>query len=242
MKPDDLNAFLNIDDGFDEYLEYIEKITLPCIDIKLLSGLEKSSGQESRFGGTPFLPNNFIWPTHDKGEYLFLGQINFDEIQNGPADLPKTGMLSLFYAYDESGEIFWQSEDYIKGYYWESTKDFIDYTNINTSALSKKISYTNGVDVPRYEELRNDWPFAPKFLFELSNEDVFSDDYLLGYPSHCTLGYDPTPNGGQWMSLITLMSNSELDWCWHDGDKLMVFIEKDKLLNKDFSCLKSDAG
>ena len=44
------------------------------------------------------------------------------------------------------------------------------------------------------------------------------------------------------MSLITLMSNSELDWCWHDGDKLMVFIEKDKLLNKDFSCLKSDAG
>jgi len=69
MKPSDLNAFLSED--FDEYLEYIEKITLSCVDIKLLSGLEKSTGQESRFGGPPFLPNNFIWPTHDKGEYIF---------------------------------------------------------------------------------------------------------------------------------------------------------------------------
>ncbi|MBW2960547.1 DUF1963 domain-containing protein [Mesonia sp. JHPTF-M18] len=33
-----------------------------------------------------------------------------------------------------------------------------------------------------------------------------------------------------------------LEWNWHDGGYLMLFIEKDKLAKGDFSNIKTDAG
>ncbi|MBK6691765.1 MAG: DUF1963 domain-containing protein [Myxococcales bacterium] len=66
-------------------------------------------------------------------------------------------------------------------------------------------------------------------------------DHLLGYPSHYSLGYDPTP-GPEWVSLLTLHSHDALEWCWQDGNKLMVFIERERLAARDFSALKCDAG
>jgi len=65
--------------------------------------------------------------------------------------------------------------------------------------------------------------------------------YLLGYPLNTTLGYDPTP-GPEWRSLLTLCSDDELEWCWHDGDWLVTFIEEQRLRAGDFSQVKSDAG
>ena len=66
-------------------------------------------------------------------------------------------------------------------------------------------------------------------------------DYLLGYPSYYSLGYDPTP-GPEWIALLTLNSWRALDWCWGDGNKLMVFIERARLAARDFSKLKTEAG
>ena len=66
-------------------------------------------------------------------------------------------------------------------------------------------------------------------------------DKLLGYPSVSSLGYDPTP-GPKWLPLLTLTSHDHLEWCWHDGDYLFVFIERDRLAARDFSRLRSDAG
>ena len=65
--------------------------------------------------------------------------------------------------------------------------------------------------------------------------------YLLGYPGVSTLAYDPTPGPG-WTSLLTLTSMKELDWCWHDGDFLHIFIERERLARADFTRLASDAG
>jgi hypothetical protein len=65
--------------------------------------------------------------------------------------------------------------------------------------------------------------------------------YLLGYPFNTTLAYDPTP-GPEWRSLLTLSSDDELEWCWHDGDWLVTFIEQQRLHAGDFSQIKSDAG
>lgn len=64
---------------------------------------------------------------------------------------------------------------------------------------------------------------------------------LLGYPSHYSLSYDPTP-GPQWVSLLALHSHDAFEWCWHGGDKLMVFIEQDGLAARDFGALQCDAG
>ena len=65
--------------------------------------------------------------------------------------------------------------------------------------------------------------------------------YMLGYPLNTTLAYDPTPGPG-WSSLLTLDSDDDLEWCWHDGDWLVTFFNDQQALAGDFSDIRADAG
>ena len=60
----------------------------------------------SKFGGHPDLPKELPWPTVSDGPLGFLGQINFNEIQNSLASeyfgLPEQGLLLLF-AFQDDG-------------------------------------------------------------------------------------------------------------------------------------------
>src|SRR5436190_24251382 len=86
-------------DAVAPHREYLNKIAKPRVDIALVD--DEPTAECSRFGGDPFVPVGFEWPQRDIGEYRFLGQINFAEIQDAPSILPRSGLLSLFYAYDE---------------------------------------------------------------------------------------------------------------------------------------------
>ena len=220
-------------------MAYLDMISKPSADIFFSDGV--ASHLESRFGGYPLVGKDFVWPKHKVGEYRFLGQINFSEIRDCPEQLPKSGLLSLFYAYDEDGEIFWGEEGYVLAYYYPDVDDLVLFERSDLLPVTKKVRLEAGLEIPKHEELRSDWPFDPELLYELPYLIGHRDNYMLGYPSFCSLAYDPTPGDG-WLSLLTLASNDGLDWCWHDGGKLMVFIEKEKLENADFSCLKCDAG
>jgi hypothetical protein len=37
-------------------------------------------------------------------------------------------------------------------------------------------------------------------------------------------------------------SDDDLEWCWHDGDWLVTFIERERLAAADFATIKADAG
>jgi uncharacterized protein YwqG len=227
-------------DAVADHVEYIINLVKPSVDIAIVA--DKPQDVSSRFGGHPFVPTNFHWPIHEIGEYRFLGQINFAEISDRPTALPNSGLLSLFYAYDDEGEVFWGDDGYILGFYWPDYQNHIIFNSPTANQPdSKRIKLTGGIDIPRHEDLRNDWPFDDEVLNELSETIDAKDNYLLGYPSFTSLGYDPTP-ASEWISLLTVHSLDEFDWCWHDGDKLMIFIELDKLVARDFSFLKSDAG
>ncbi|MEL6177689.1 MAG: DUF1963 domain-containing protein [Myxococcota bacterium] len=43
-------------------------------------------------------------------------------------------------------------------------------------------------------------------------------------------------------TLMSLSSRDALNWCWHDDDHLMLFIERERLARGDFSNIRSDAG
>lgn len=220
--------------------DFIVSLAKPCVHIRLSDDPIKESG--SRFGGHPYLPPDFQWPEHEDGEYRFLGQINFAEIVDRPASLPESGLLAIFYAFDEDGEIFWGDDGYVLGYYWPTVDGHSTFDSPTEDVPdSVAIELTGGIDIPRHQDLRSDWPFDADALYELTDALELGSEYLLGYPSFTSLAYDPTPEG-DWISLLTVHSLDEFDWCWHDGDKLMVFIEAGKLAKKDFSNLKSDAG
>lgn len=128
------------------------------------------------------------------------------------------------------------------GFYWKDYKDHVTTKSPSKDVpKAKALSLTGGVNVPDNMDVRNDWPFEYKTFCELTDALKARNEYLLGYPSFYTLAYDPTP-GPEWVSLLTLSSLDQFGWCWHDGDKLMVFIESDRLAKQDFSNLKSDAG
>jgi uncharacterized protein YwqG len=220
--------------------EYFLGLAKPSVTI----GITRDSPQrlQSKFGGQPEVPEDFQWPLHKAGDYVFIGQINFSEIIDSPTSLPQSGMLSLFYALDNTGEIFWGDDGYVLGYYWEEIAALkVKKAPHRHVQKQKRIKLTGSIDIPRHEDLRVDWPFPFEDIEELLEDAQLPNDYLLGYPSFCSLAYDPTPSN-EWCSLLTLDSHDQFDWCWHDADKLMVFIEKSKLATRDFSSLKADAG
>lgn len=188
-------------------------------------------------------------PRHDIGLYYCLGQINFAEIVNRPATLPETGVLVLLYADHDptaatDGEIFWRDEGYVKAWYFEDPTALVPTKAPHgKGAPGVRITLSGELDLPRHVELYDDPPFDFDVLAAaLDDPDaLLATDYLLGYPSHYSLAYDPTP-GPEWVSLLTLHSHNALEWCWQDGNKLMVFIERERLAARDFSVLECDAG
>ncbi|MBD1887265.1 DUF1963 domain-containing protein [Microcoleus vaginatus] len=227
--------------------DYLCSVLRPAIDIiRCDSGINLAG---SRYGGSPDLPERFEWPTHHLGLYRFLGQFNFAEIPHVNANLPERGLLSLFVADDPDGEsdLFWGEPGYIHAEFFTDITRLVPNVPPDSVARgsSSTITFRQTFDLPFDEYQVDEWPFQTDELCasygDLRNALHQSDDYLLGYPSHCTLAYDPTP-GAEWISLFTANSDDELAWDWHDGDKLTIFIEIERLKKHDFSNLRSDAG
>jgi uncharacterized protein YwqG len=232
--------------ALDRYREFLLKIARPSIELTA-SHAAITSGC-SKFGGSPDLPAALKWPHHGLGPYRFIGQINLSEIPK-PSDFPKSGLLSFFYAYDEKGKLDSCDPDFVRVFYLERTDELRSVMPPEPVRLgsTSRIACERGADVPPwpYEDLEKEtWPI------DKSDQDAYwelrlrihpSRRYLLGFPFNTTLAYDPTP-GPEWRSLMTLSSNADMEWCWHDGDWLVTFIEDQRLLKADFSRIKAVAG
>jgi uncharacterized protein YwqG len=195
------------------------------------------------------VPENFVWPLHELGSYRFIGQIDLSEMPMGYDNLPASGLLSFFYAHDEDGESFWGDPNYVRVFHFDSNealKPFLPPESVRLGG-SSRVSLELGTDV-------SPWPWDAFALsawpIDEGDRDAYWDlrmrlhsgrGYLLGYPLNTSLAYDPTPGPG-WSSLLTLDSDDDLEWCWHDGDWLVTFFNNQKALAGDFSDIRADAG
>ncbi|WP_338761646.1 YwqG family protein [Bernardetia sp. ABR2-2B] len=230
--------------SFAIHKDYIKALIIPSIEISRSNSKIKIGS--SKLGGIPDIPPSFECPQHEYGYYRFVAQFNLKDISPPFSQLPKEGVLSVFIADDDEGENFWGDDGYAKVYFFDNESDLKPSKNqyfSNQPCMS--ISLKNSVDIPFRNKLLKENPLSQSQLDELSY-DIMEKldkklDYMFGYPFYSSLAYDPRPSEN-WISLLTLSSIDELDWCWHDGDFLMLFIEKEKLKQKDFSYIKSDAG
>lgn len=239
MTPENIiNAFENIAES-KPHSNWIRSNILPAIEIELCS---KDTSSLSKLGGQPLLPNNFEWPEPNVGEYQFLGQFNFAEMPQTNSNLPKSGLLSLFYNYEENGEAFWGDDGFVIAYFFPNIENLTLIQSPNQLISPETpISFSLTASFPLREEVVENWPFDYDVINEIEEELSFPSNYFLGHPLYNTLAYNPCP-GPNWTQLLNLSSIEQLNWCWHDGDRLLVFIENEKLSKNDFSCLKCDAG
>lgn len=256
MNAQDVENLITSHPVLTEHAEFVRGLVRPSVRISISK--DGATGVQSKFGGSPMVPADFEWPEHEVGLYYFLGQINFADIENRPDSLPATGLLSLFNAdynpeSDSDAEVFWGDEGYLKVWYFEDLDSLATMKAPHGREVKgKRITLVGDLDIPRHEDMLKGCPFEADILEELlevegegpgssAAVDRLATDYLLGYPSYHSLGYNPTP-GPEWVSLLTVESYDEFEWCWQDGAKLMVFIEQDKLLARDFSHVMCDAG
>ena len=135
----------------------------------------------------------------------------------------------------------------ISCWYFEDLSQLAMASPHGKAVKAKRINLHGELDMVRDSYMRESWPFDFDELGEmLTDEGAMygnpSPDALLPTDSsHYSLGYTPSPGPG-WCALLTLHSHAAFGWQWHDGDKLMVFIEADKLAARDFSQLTCDAG
>lgn len=88
-----------IDNGYREHLP-----SAPALRLISASGKVRS-----RLGGLPDLPSDMEWPKTPDGHPMnFIGQFDCSEIPetDGLPAMPKSGILSFFYAYEGEGEYF----------------------------------------------------------------------------------------------------------------------------------------
>lgn len=225
----------------------------PAVSIATSAGPVPSGG--SRFGGAPDLPPDTAWPRHEKGPYRFLAQFNLAEVPHvraaAGADslLPGQGLLSLFVADDPTGKIDPECE-----VFWGDPRYALALLIDPQTALAPRppapevdfgtpcgITFAPTIDIPFDPYQISPWPFTAQQedAYTSLRERLHGPDYLFGYPTHCSLGYDPTPKGQ--LPLLTLQSSEDRCWQWHDGDCVMLFFDPRAVKPGLFS-LGADAG
>lgn len=246
MKPwmtTDLASYLT-ELGLDEHRNYLSSLARPSVEI-IAADVPAFMGC-SKFGGSPDLPPDFEWPHHELGPCRFIGQLNLAGIPPGPHGLPIGGLLSFFYAHDEDGGSFWGDPDFVRCYRFADAGALkpVEPPAAVRLGATKTIQFQLGADVPPWPSKKLNWPIDESQwddYWELRCRIHPGGQYLLGYPFNTTLAYDPAP-GPEWCSLLTLSSDEQLEWCWHDGAWLVTFIEEQRLRAGDFSQIKADAG
>ncbi len=206
---------------------------------------------KSRLNNAPDLPPDFEWPEHDLGPYRFLAQFNLGDLPEGMPSASTQGLLSLFYQYDQDGGCFWGDPGFVIARFFATDQKLVRTEQPESVNIGDPIpiKFVAGVDLPEFSAFIDkpkviEWPLGRELANEY--EEVRRswhdhNDYLFGYPTNHTLGYDPTPDSS-WQSLLTLGSDEDIGWFWHDGDTLVTFIESAKLADGDFSEIRADAG
>ena len=252
-----MNDKLNLElpPELEPYRNAIEATAKPYLKIELTDNPHLTWWQ-SKFGGLPYMPQNFDYPKSRDGEYLYLlAQINFTEVPHLEG-LPEEGILQFYIASDgmygcDLGNP--RQQDKFRVIYFEDVELNVTELVTDFSFLPQPEKYN--LPLQGSSGLEFAIAFAPisgsdyQFeLFEDEEGDELFDLYWQKFevPEHRLLGYpnftqdDPRffiKKGEPYILLLQINSDRQenIDLMWGDLGIANFFIRYSDLIQLDFS-------
>ena len=201
----------------------------------------------SKFGGLPFVEDDFVWPTHNSKALNFMVQIKLSDMKHSFNWLSKEGYLLFFYDNESWGD----SED--KGswrviYQKNPTKTMTAPENLDTEfdLLEKNIKFSEKETYPNMinSELSDDEMEAYHYDKYVKNEghhvggfpyEVQNDPERMAYVYKNGIEWRDLPADYKRMKLLLQIdSDDELNVMFGDSGILYFYIDEDEAINNDF--------
>lgn len=230
-------------EGLSEHLPFIRSLLGHAIQ------LNPAKSGSSSIGGRARVPENFVWPEHNRGHHTCVAQIDCSELP-ATSRLPSDGLLSFFAAHDPDGDSWFWLDEFMRIYHFADPST-LRVADPSLPVLgSRSISFDLKYSLPFNPYLREDWPWPEEendaFEYGVSEELGASvvntcGDFLLGHAPGSRIAGNPCPGDG-WQLLMLLRTDDELEMIWGDDSALMVFIEVEALAKLDFRNPKCTIG
>lgn len=213
---------------------------------------------DNKIGGTPYWPKDMTYPKNSKDENLYLlAQLNLNKTPSLDG-YPKNGILQFFILDDDTYGCNFTSPEEYPSFVYDNYKIVYHPNIINDSEklleefpTTKKYLPIEGEYKIEYN-LVEEYPPPTDYLFEEYIGDVldYSDedsDYIYDsfISDGCKIGgysyftqEDPRYNASnEWILLLQVDSSYDdnIKIMWGDGGVANFFIEKEKLMELDFS-------
>lgn len=231
---------------------------------KLTPSSEKPFILNSKFAGFPYSPQGVPYPRDVNGQFmLLLAQINLQEA-NLPKPFPAKGMLQFFisetcYEHGQFIKGHGQQHHFKVCYYpslvseqlLQSDFSFLQGVSHHVFAIEKEVGlhFTQHVEPVSATDYRLQSFISPQLQREFSNDygQYFEDIYLQHFSAadHKIGGYpyflndDPRATYSMLQEydtlLLQIISNDEQGIMWGDCGVIKFLINKEKLLQRDFS-------
>ncbi len=200
---DKIRALMH-DAGLSHVFDDLMKATKPAIHITRRRVADESALElgASKLGGSPDLPNGFIWPQWRNKPLTFIAQIRLSEV--APYDveqiLPPTGYLYFFY--EANAQPWGGDPDHLSSFQVLFVEDERAPLERVQHPIAQGWSFASGTKYTQIEalhpcpiEFSTEVTVAPDFIYKLSQEDgerLFEVNTIIKkalWPMHQILGY-----------------------------------------------------
>ncbi len=219
----------------------IEALLKTMFRNSIVMNIEGSVSGQTRFGGVPDVPADFVWPAYEyEGEetpLAFLAQIDCADLAAHDAEnlLPETGLLSFFYDYENQPWGFEEGDaDGARVYWFEET------TNLTKVAAPEGIKPFPVLGIAlKAEKSLPDWDDFAVFCPEEDDCDLFEEERaMLGaeIPEECSklLGWPDAIQNSVFEECAAKDGSSLGDW--------ILLFQLDTVTDGEFELMFGDCG
>jgi uncharacterized protein (TIGR02996 family) len=193
----------------------------------------------SKFGGGPDMPPDAAWPEFWQGPLAFLAQFNLADLSASLVcrELPKTGLLSVFCAWDEDeGNDDLGDKQTWRLFYFPDPSKLARRLPPETSFNPCRLAFSETLTMPdRDSPWKRELGLGKDYDIQIAYSEGVS-----GYgEGHTLLGY-PAPIQNDVLGkktvrhLLTICSDDDAGWMWGDGGSLYFTITEDDLRKHRF--------